>query len=536
MQLLLLTGARRTLLLRLLAALALLGVCGVGVSTVAGQDQQEADAPRSPSGASKTLAPLPWEKKPAEMTPPLFRPPANALEILERYDIGKSQFAGFFNNQPLSRSEEDVLVKILYRFSRFGLDNLQRWRVKGVSWDQLAAAPADHRGEIYHLRGRVKYVQKQLLSPEQSSRYEFSHYYFVRMQLDDSPHTALICARHVPSNWPLDTPMDERAATDGMFLKLGYERPTETEPGDPTQPLPLELPDELSPSPHRLDELRLIFAAGRVAWLPDRVEPKNLVSADHVLLADHGVDFGLFEGVRAGNAKPIGDADREAFYEVLHALGQLQPAELRRPQIAEPIDIGPLLNTDPALHGQIMPVRGTARRIIKVLVDDQEIRRRFGIDHYYEIDLFLPLGDARVLLGKDRTGEDNPVYQNGFPATLVALRLPAGLEADDNIREMVRADAVFFKVWSYRSNYTTKFGKYQPAPMFLCIEPTRMKELAAEPNMVAEIMVGVSMGLAVLVLIVIFWWFRRGDREYQRERTEQLSEPTKPPDFSQLST
>ena len=84
---------------------------------------------------------LPWEEPP-RTSEPVLRPPSGPKEILERYNIGESQLAGFFSGQPLGPSEEEVLGKILYHFPRFGLDNVERWRKTGITWDQVAAAPA----------------------------------------------------------------------------------------------------------------------------------------------------------------------------------------------------------------------------------------------------------------------------------------------------------------------------------------------------------------------------------------------------------
>jgi len=81
-----------------------------------------AGAHSNPSGRAQDR--LPWE--PSKAAEPILRPPSGPLEIFERFDIGPSQIEGFISGQPLSPSEEDVLIKIIYRFPRLGLDNLQR--------------------------------------------------------------------------------------------------------------------------------------------------------------------------------------------------------------------------------------------------------------------------------------------------------------------------------------------------------------------------------------------------------------------------
>src|SRR5438552_14699854 len=100
--------------------------------------------------------------------------------------------------------------------------------------------------KMVHMQGRIQRVERHDLLPEQAELFEFRHYYHVELGLADSPYVALVCARQVPAAWQLDVPLDERAEADGLFLKVGDAA------ADPPQ---------------------LIFAASRVAWLPDRPMP-----------------------------------------------------------------------------------------------------------------------------------------------------------------------------------------------------------------------------------------------------------------------
>jgi len=95
----------------------------------------------------KQTSRLPWEP-PSRVDEPIIRPPSGPAEIFERFDIGPSQLESFASGQPLSPGEEDVLLKILYCYPRLGLDQLKNWRKRDVTWDQLAAAPAEHRAEL----------------------------------------------------------------------------------------------------------------------------------------------------------------------------------------------------------------------------------------------------------------------------------------------------------------------------------------------------------------------------------------------------
>jgi hypothetical protein len=454
----------------------------------------EADSPRVPAG------PLPWEARPRPAEP-VLRPPSGPLELLERFDIGPSQIESFFSGQPLTPSEEDVLVKVLFRLPRLGLENLERWRRDEVTWDELAAAPRDYRLEVFHVAGRVTRVEQHDLLPEQSDLYEFDHYYRVTLELADSPHQALLLARSVPGAWPLDELMDEPAAADALFLKTGdatAERPP------------------------------LIFAAGRVAWHPDRPQPEHGIGPPQIALARLGVDAGQWEIVRDANARPLGGADREAFYQLLAAVSHPEARELVADG-PQPLDLVSILQQPLEHLGEAFTVRGTARRIMRVPVGDADIQARFGIDHYYEIDLFLPLGDKSIHFGKDRTGEKNPVYHNNFPATLIVRRLPPGLEEGENLRESIRADAVFLKIWTYRSNYAARFGQMQPAPLFIALEPA----VEAPPpvaNWVTTALVGAALALAVGVIAIVGWWYRGSDQPAEAARKQADANP----DFSGL--
>ena len=468
------------------------------------------ETPAAPSASSGRL---PWEKAAEVPEAPVLRPPEGPLEILERFDIGPSRMEGFFNGQAWTPSEEETLIRILYRFPRLGLDNLMRWRKKDVSWDEVVAAPWNYRGQIFRLEGRAKRVVRETIHPEMAERFEMSHYYRVTLELDNTTFSAVVLARRVPEAWQLDAEIDEPAAMDAIFLKIGEQRD--------------------APSPP------LIFAAGNVGWFPEESKPAAHVGADQLKLIRQGLDWSHFgEQFRKGNGRPFLDVDREPFYQLLDLVGRVDPNQLLAAG-SEPLDVVPLLAKPAERHGDIVFVKGTARRIIKVLVEDRDIRARYGIDHYYEIDMFLPLGKTSVRMGKDATGEENPVYNNAFPATLIVRELPPGVTEGENLGEPLETAAVFFKVWSYRSNYTEKFKKMQPAPMFIAQRPESYRELRPS-HWLTDIFVGGAMATAILVLIAVLWWFQRSDRAH-RVALEQSgvpapgAEPTKP-DFSNVTT
>jgi hypothetical protein len=491
-------------ILRLVAA----GVALTWSCAVTAQEAVPVAKSESPAAPSEELRPkpapgaLPWEEPP-RTSEPVLRPPSGAKEILERYNIGESQLAGFFNGQPLGSSEEEVLAKILYHYSRFGLDNVERWRKPDVAWDQLAAAPAEHRGEIIPIRGRALRVEESKLLPELAELLEFDHYYRVTLQIADSPYQAIICTRRIPTAWKVGEKLDEPAVADGLFLKLG---------------------DETAEQP------QLYFAADRVGWLPEKPQAEAHVGPSQIELAKLGFSAGLWDDVRASKTLPLGDQDREAFYQLLSTLGKPSASGLKAAG-PEPLDPVPLLKAPEEHLGEVLHVRGRVQRVMKVPVEDADIRRRLGIDHYYEIDLFLPLGEKSLKFGKDAKGGESPVYGTTFPLTLIVRDLPADLPEGEHVRDVVRADGVFFKVWTYRAKYTDQFNQLQPALMFLATQPTVIHN-EPQTNTVVGGLVIAAFVVALGTALIVRWWFGWTDRialAAAREAQRQVA-----PDFSKL--
>lgn len=450
-----------------------------------------------------------WGQDSAALVLPVASGP---LETLRKFNIGDSQFESFFNGEPLGPAEEETLAKILYRWPRLGQDNVESWRQEKTTWDQLAAAPVEHRGEIFHLRGRVTSVRKAPLAPEIAQRLEFEDYYSATVQLHNSPYIAQVCASYVPAAWARDKEIDEPVSADGLFLKVGdaaAERPT------------------------------LIFAAERIAWHPDKPHPEHHIGKDQVALAQRGLDWGLFESVLAENGQSIGGPDREPFYQTLAVVAGEKGSSLPPAYVAA--DVPTLLQRSKTLLGSRMKVQGIARRITKVTVSAADIHRRFGIKDYYEIDFSLPL-DKPMKVAKDAKSKDSLLYANNFPATLIVRRLPEGLQEGENLHQVIAAEGTFYKLWSYQSAYTSQKNMRQAAPLFMAPE-VRLIQEGSPLTSFANSVITTAMLLAGGTFFLIYWWFRVSDRKSRsgpaatihdalRQGTAQAT--AEKPDFSGL--
>jgi hypothetical protein len=409
--------------------------------------------------------------------------------MLELFSIDASQIRQLVDGRPLVIDEDETLFKILYRMPQFGLDKIEAWARTDVAWPELAERPADHRLEVFSLQGRVTQVQSVELPPEMAARLEYSRYYRVRLRVADSPCSVLICSRAVPRAWEQADALDERGRCQGLFLKTG---------------------GQVGGAPE------LVFAAERVAWLPEQPNPGLGVTPDSVYLAGLGLDVGLLDSVRNSNRKPITADDREGFYQLLATVGRASPAEVFGRAQSLP-DLTPLLTEPEPQAGRLLSLLGTALRVQRIAVDDPDIRQRLGIDHYYQVDMFVSLGNTEIRFEPKGGKEDSPVFRNSYPVTCCVLELPPGLPARDDIAVPVRFAGVYLKLWAYKSDYVASFDarQRQVSPLFIAATPRVVKFDDSAGNIVGW--VG-GLGCLLLALIAGFyvWLPRRGDREAEQ--------------------
>lgn len=204
---------------------------------------------------------------------------------------------------------------------------------------------------------------------------------------------------------------------------------------------------DLGPVPATADPPPLVAVAARLSWWPDTP------------LGRCGMDTGLFDAVRDG--RPLEAAEAEAFYTGLAASGCAATAGDKRPTGGS---IVPLL--DPtrdwfAEHrGERLTIAGTARRIMRVPVDEPRWRNLLGRDHYWEIFVFVATPPLKV------AGH----LQESYPVVCCCLDLPPGLPQGERINEPLAIDAFAFKRYRYetrRGTATNPQGRPQEAPLLL---------------------------------------------------------------------
>jgi hypothetical protein len=411
-------------------------------------------------------------------------------ELLDVYGIDDSHFAKL-SDGPWQEAEEEILMNIFYRLPNFRLTDLERW-AQALRPPELADRPGAHRGEVYRIEGRAVSVDVRRPLPEVVERLGLSRYYRVQFQLPDG-HRATVFALRIPQAWKHNAEMSERAGALGFFLKLGDEA-------------------EGMPTP--------VFAARRIAWYPD------------TLLGSLGMDVGLLDDVWQeelaggpdGRAAGIDirklrltDKDREAFYQMLAAVGRAEPGQLLR-EAQRGLAAGnrtsysvvPLFNQPKTQVGRLVVLTGNARRVVPIRVSKHTTAQRLGIDQYYEIYLFT---------------EDS----QSNPLVFCVRQLPPGMPTGEGGQygERVTIAGFFFKTWAYRRAAQDDPGKtqWQLAPLLIGREPVWMPQRPVESDPMYGAIAGGLFVLALAAVVLLVWLYGRRDREARKRTIERQLAP-----------
>ncbi|HEV7224916.1 MAG TPA: hypothetical protein VGN42_19585 [Pirellulales bacterium] len=358
------------------AVLAVAVCCGsTAASRIAAAEDKSAPQP------SAAKQPVENDKR----APPI----ADAKEMLELFGVDESKLRAFRDGRPIGPDEEEALWRMLFAARRFGAAEVQRWTHPEKDVGRLSAHPEEFRGEIIEFEGRATNLTIEKPLPEVVERFDLPKFYRCELAIGEERLPATVYALAVPKAWRADQPMNERASVRGFFIKLAGDEGAWRRP---------------------------VFVAQRVAWYPDDE------------LGDLKMDAGLFDEL---SPRPeVAAEDRECFYQLLAAAGRTSAQELLR-RTPRNSPVAPLFNQPKAQQGKLLALFGTARQALLRRVEDPDIVARFGIDHYYEIEL------------------DTPDSQNN-PITFCVRELPPGFPKGERIFETVRIAGFYMKKWGYR--------------------------------------------------------------------------------------
>jgi hypothetical protein len=438
---------------------------------------------------------LPWKLGPEDSLPEL-------RTLLEPLGFDDAYWQTFQHGRTLDSDNREAGIRLLDRLAIFSPEQWATWR---TSMPTTIPIDGSARGQVFEIRGQVKTVHGPYrLADEGLYGFKIDTFHVVDVKPDNGLPPCKVLCRQIPSSWSSAKNLHESCCFDGVLMVGGADGP-------------------------------YWFAADRLKWFVSGEYQGSIpIAKSWQFLGANGVDLVRVEALQKRNQRPLNNDDREAFYSILRVVSD--PPESWQSVPTTPWELTDLLVAPQKFQGKRLRGRATARRVTKVLVDDPAIARRFGIDAYYQIDIFFPLDGTKIRLrSPDRPLNDARIYTNGYPATLVCRHLPKKLESAakkvlagtakaELIKVPLDLDGVFFKVWSYRSTFLMDENSEQlhPSPLFL----------AAAVEVVESPQIGKSsrFSFGVLAVFIFFfagawalaWWSQRGwaDRRKPKRSTD----------------
>ena len=418
---------------------------------------------------------------------------AGPREVLKLFDLDESQINFLRDGGPIVDGEWEPLHRLLYVLPRVDVITIDQWTESAPSWSVIRSDPDRHRLRMFRIGGQLREVTTLKITPESAQRFGFSE--FFRLRVACSPdESATIYARKIPSAWRpiIDRPITDEfeipVSCNGLLLKLG-----ESEAGHVT----------------------LIFVTNRTAWHPQRPAVQLGIGRGEAELGRLGMDVGLLDNL--SQRSPLEGVDRECFYQLLWSAGRQPEAADRShaPREQQTLDIVTALKSPQLLRGERFHLQGLARRALKVRVAEADIRDRYGVEHYFEIELFAPLKKSLRLVDA-RNGKER--LHHNFPMTICCRSLPDGMPTGDQIRQMIEVNAFFMKLRSYRSGASTvQAADYQLSPLLIAKTVTLVAPSVTRNPLPAWLLAGVVFG-GVAFALAVRQWYRRADQRFQQWR------------------
>ena len=457
-----------------------------------------------------------------------------AEQILEISGIGPSELRFLIDLDPVIGKDIDTIGKLLAVFPKVSESDIQRLTKPtvnvdaAVTLDMLVSDVDRHRIKFFTIRGRATSVKRQYIIPEAARLIGFNSFFWVTIKADDSDIPVRIATRKIPIAWFPDS----------------WKRPATAIEESPQaiQTLPFEIDEPilvdglLLKTTDENQQLKLIMAASRVKWLPSKVSTEQHVHSSMVLLSQHGFDSGLLDEIRRTNKSALGHNDREAFYQILKifqpssALNAIQQVHQQTPPPNR--EIVDYFNDTRDLQGQFVTVSGDVRQISRITIVNSKMQQRFGSDHYWQLDLSIPIGKHRIRVKTNDADQDGIIFQNRFPLQVCVNHLPPELQKAMNemrqgmdkrklLREKVTVQGVFFKLWSYQTALTIRDGpeREQLSPLIIA-STSRMHEKPIIDQSDRGIYVAIAFIVAMLCITVFLVRVGREDRQ-SKKRTAQ---------------
>jgi hypothetical protein len=422
------------------------------------------------------------------VAPAAAAPGAAAAGSLPAYlaTFGVDRAARSLLEEPLAwdESKQRLALRVLARLQLAPAERLAAWEADA---SPLAEASADLPGDRFvRLTGRALFVAPADLPADDALAAGMPRADLVRVRAGDGRVVDVLAAA-TPQAWPRWRLIDEPASVVGLPLAVDAG-PVPHDDGPRDDGSASAWPDG-APA--------VLLAAGRVAWHPDTP------------LGRAGMDYGWFDTVADGRSLTAADGD--AFYGALAAVARADAIPAGpAPSITELIDPGQRWFT--RHRGDVVTVAGICRRATRIEIDDPLRAGSLGLDHYWELFVFV---DTPLLQVHDQVHDT-------YPVVCCVRELPTGMPTGQAIGERVRLTGFGFKRYAYPLPpgagaaprrlevplIVARAVEWLPGPRARAWEQDRGPGLLPLAGLVATIM-----------LVGGWWLWWRGDRDRSRRRT-----------------
>ena len=338
--------------------------------------------------------------------------------------------------------DDTLLIRLLHRVTSVSERSLVEYSrfTRGVDLEDVNNDLRDFRLYVFNLTARAKMVQT--VNIKDNANLPFAGFYLVRLVVDDGQEFVAAVAIQqndqqppaLPTRWPMQTELDEPVSLLGFVMARRDFSPGKDDDAAIGNLIGLNDTDSL------------VFIAKRLQWFPESNNSVIPVSDSELLLARNGVDIGRLETVRSNIAGSISREESESFFQMLAATRSMSVDELPDSVIG----FTESLTQPRANQGNAITVSGHVRRATRINVEDAAIRQRHGIDHYYQLDLLVPLGDQRIVIkptdidNESELDKDRLIVQdNRFPVVVCVTGLPCS--ESEILRRQVIVRGFFFQ-------------------------------------------------------------------------------------------
>lgn len=388
----------------------------------------------------------------------------------------------------------EFVVRLLHRAGRVSPDAWERFAkwTRDVPWKDIVELAPRYRYYVVRVAGRVRRVEPVRLELDIESEDVTSRgYYLVWIERADGTQVVAAC-REVPAAWRELKELDEPTEVTGFFLGRARFSGASGDSNDSSE-LPASVP---------------VVVTRRPAWFPERAVPEAGVPKDWVELARLGVDVALLDDVRRHQNQPLTRDDAPAMYQMLEAVQDVQPDRIAG-TAADWLDY---LTKPAEAVGRAVVVSGHVRRVHWIDIQDPWVRRSLGLDGYYELDVFVPLGNRKIKI-RQRAVDDagQPVtieYEHRFPVTICVSRIPGTPEELRGKR--IRVAGFLLRFWNYESEFVSRAAPDagQISPLIIGGTP----EIDSSSRVAIDWFLGGALAFMAACAVATVWYFRRTDR------------------------